>query len=587
MVATVGSIQVAFAADMARYEAALKRGEKATDTAAGRMSRNVQGLEARFSKLGGIAGNFGRGLLAGVAAGGLAGIVSGFGQVANSIASIRDEAQKAGLATKVFQEWKYVAQQARIPVDSVTDAFKELAIRADEFATTGKGSAAEAFARLGMSREEVQAKLRDPSALMLELIERTKALRNTAAGVRLFDELFGGTGGERMVSLLRQGEGEIRRQIQAANDLGIVIDDDLIDAADELDRKFQTVTTTVSTGLKKAIVEAAGALQGFIDRFRQIDARQTETLKAQLTEAEKRLTAAQDAKGRLGGLLDATVVKQIEATQREVDDLRRALVDRKLNEIRPQLESYSAGGVAEKGDRLGYVPPVTDNSGTRDRNAGAARNERDAVAELIAELQHELATLGMNETQKRIANELRRTGADAASKEGQEIAQLVTQIEAERAAQEALEEQQQRLAQAGDYAFGLFSDALGSIADGSVKAEDAVEKLALQLAVAAAQAALLGTGPLAGLFGGGMLGEGWSLPELSGSNAERVNRLADDVGPGVQDARLCAVPCDADMLQMTADAEDRRQVRRCRVDVLHLPHGLHEVDGVRLEAVAA
>src|SRR5690606_26365861 len=139
-------------------------------------------------------------------------------QMAKGIAEIGDEARKAGLSTRAFQEWRYVAEQARIPIDAITDAFKELAIRADEFAHTGKGSAAEAFARLGMTRQEVQEKLRNPSALMLELIERTKALRNTAAGVRIFDELFGGTGGERMVKLLQEGEGAIRDQIRAAND---------------------------------------------------------------------------------------------------------------------------------------------------------------------------------------------------------------------------------------------------------------------------------------------------------------------------------------------------------------------------------
>lgn len=586
MVATVGSIAVAFSADLARYEAALRQGEKRTDTAANRMARSVQGLEARFTKLGGIAATFGKGLLAGVAAGGMAGIITSFGRVANSIASIRDEAQKAGLATKTFQEWKYVAEQARIPVDSIADAFKELAIRADEFAVTGKGSAADAFARLGMSREEVQQKLRDPSALMLELIERTKALRNTAAGVRIFDELFGGTGGERMVSLLQQGEGEIRKQIQAANDLGIVIDDKLIDAADELDKKFRTITTTVSTGLKTAIVEAAEALQGFIDRFRQVEARQTATLQTQLKEAERNLKAAQER----GIMPDSVRQKQVAHSQAEVDRLRQVLRDRTLETIRPQLASMSEGGVATKGDRLGYVPPATDNSGTRERNASAARSERDAVAELISELQHELDTLGMNETQKRIANELRRSGADAASAEGQQIAQLITQIEAERAAQERLEEQQQRLAAAGDYAFGLFGDALGSIADGSVKAEDAVKKLAIQLAVAAAQAALLGSGPLGGLFngiGGTMLGKGWTLPEMSGRSPERVNQLANDVGPCVDDLRPGFIARDRDELDVTADAVDSWEVRRGRVDVLTCPHGFHDRERVRPQAIAA
>lgn len=588
MVATVGSIAVAFSADMKRYEAELKKGERLTDSATGRMSRSVQGLERRFDRMGGIVANFGRGLLAGVAAGGIAGIVSSFGRVAESIASIRDEAEKAGVTTRVFQEWKHVALQARIPVDSVTDAFKELAIRADEFAATGKGSAAEAFARLGMTRDEVQTKLRDPSALMLELIERTKALGNTAAGVRIFDELFGGTGGERMVSLLRQGEGEIRRQIQAAHDLGIVMDDELIDAADELDKKFRTITTTVSTGLKRAIVEAAEALQTFIDRFREVDNRQTETLRTQLAEAERNLRAAQEAEGRLGGIFDRAVQKQIETSQREVDRLRQVLRDRALETIRPQLESMNGGGVAPKGDRLGYVPPAPDNSGTRDRNAGAARNERDAVAELIAELQHELSLVGKTETEKRVMNELRRAGADAASAEGQQIAQLVTQIDAERAAQERLEEQQQKLAQAGDYAFGLFSDTLGSIVDRSASAEEAVKRLAIQLAVAAAQAALFGSGPLSGLLGGGLLsgmvGSTWTLDANSGSS---VDQFTDYVVPTVHDLGPCAVRCDGNHLYETAHTDKGGAVRCQRIDVRPRSHCLHDGDRVRREPVAA
>lgn len=50
--------------------------------------------------------------------------------------------------------------------------------------------------------------------------------------------------------------------------------------------------------------------------------------------------------------------------------------------------------------------------------------------------------------------------------------------------------------------FQMGTDALTGIIDGSMKAEDALKKLVLQLALAAAQSALLGSGPLAGLFGG-------------------------------------------------------------------------------------
>ncbi|MCB1511518.1 MAG: hypothetical protein KDJ36_11515, partial [Hyphomicrobiaceae bacterium] len=69
------------------------------------MERDMARATGRIqSMLGGIVGNFGKGLFAGVAAGGLAGIVKGFADVADSIASIRDEADKAGLTTKAFQE---------------------------------------------------------------------------------------------------------------------------------------------------------------------------------------------------------------------------------------------------------------------------------------------------------------------------------------------------------------------------------------------------------------------------------------------------------------------------------------------------
>lgn len=491
---------------MRGIETALKRPQAEMD----RVGQAAQRMEQRMAKAGGVLRSFGAGLMSGLAAGGVAGIAATLANVANGIARIGDEARKAGLSAKAFQEWKYVAEQSRIPVDAMTDAFKELAIRADEFAMTGKGSAAEAFARLGMSPEEVQAKLRNPSALMLELIERTKALRNTAAGVRIFDELFGGTGGERLVALLHQGEGAIRDQIKAANDLGLVLDDEVIKRADEIDRKFRAITTTVSSGLKSAIVSAATALQDFIDRFREVETRQTATLQTQLAEAERNLTAARE-RGIMPG---AARQKQIDHSQAEVDRLRAVLRERALQNVRPQLESLASGGVAAKGDRLGYVAPLPSDKkgGGRASSADAAEREAQAVRRLISELEHELSLIGASSVEKEIANTLRRAGVDASSAEGQKIAELVRQIDAETEALKRNEEAQKARTQALESLFQMGSDALISIADGSLKAEDAVKRLAVQLALAAVQAALLGSGPLAGLFGGGLFGGRMSVP---------------------------------------------------------------------------
>lgn len=182
-------------------------------------------------------------------------------------AALGDEAARAGLSLKVFQEWKAVAEDTRIPLDAMVDTFKELNIRADEFATTGKGSAAEAFARLGMSQDEVQRRLKDPSDLMLELIERTKALNDTAAATRIFDELFGGTGAEQAVRLLQLADGEIRKIIDSAHASGRVLDEEIVQRADEMDRRWSAAWRNFEANAKSAVLGAVMVLEDLRDVF--------------------------------------------------------------------------------------------------------------------------------------------------------------------------------------------------------------------------------------------------------------------------------------------------------------------------------
>ena len=186
--------------------------------------------------------------------------IRGVAQIAEGLAKIGDEAARAGLGAEEFQQWAYVAEQARIPVDAMVDAFKELSLRADELLTTGAGPAAEAFRRIGFNATDLKRKLQDPSALMDEIIDRTEKL-DRAARLRVFDEIFGGTGGERLVQLLDMGADKVRTMRDRAVDLGLVIDGDVIKKAAELDRKFSEITTRISTLAKTAVVELAEAIE--------------------------------------------------------------------------------------------------------------------------------------------------------------------------------------------------------------------------------------------------------------------------------------------------------------------------------------
>ncbi|TNH41273.1 hypothetical protein [Paracoccus haeundaensis] len=209
-------------------------------------------------KIGTLAASFAGGLVAGAAVGMFAGVTGSIATTIRSMAELGDEAKRAGLSAQSFQEWKYVADQNRVGVDALVDGFKELSLRADEFITTGKGSSAEAFTRLGFSAETLAKKLKDPSALMLEIMGRLEGL-DKAAQIRIADEVFGGTGGEQFVQLLGQGEGALQATIDRAHETGAVLDDELIRKAEEIDRRFSQLTGTVGNFAKRVVVEVVAA----------------------------------------------------------------------------------------------------------------------------------------------------------------------------------------------------------------------------------------------------------------------------------------------------------------------------------------
>lgn len=490
-------------------------------------------------------------------------------QTAEAVADVGREAKRAGVDVEAFQELKFVAEQNRIGVDALTDGLKELNLRADEFIATGKGPAAEAFGRLGFSSEELAEKLKDPSALFTEIIGKLQRF-DEAARIRIADEIFGGSAGERFVELVNLGEQGIRAQIDAARELGLVMDSDMIAKAEEVDRKFQVISSTIGTAVKGAIVDAVSAWFTFLDSFREFEQQQTRTLETRVTAndqerldierqildlrqqqreltdnardlgfgdkinadiaaLEARLRAISAENDRVETILSGrensappagpleTIDTSAEFIRRYREELALSNHERKVAAETQRILNEASGEGArlteEQARKLAEEKVARDEAeASRKASAGSADKEADAVRRVIAELEHELSLLGMSDTERRIANELRAAGAAATQRERDRIAALVSQIEAENAALERNRQATEARAQALDNLFQMGNDALMSLIDNSLKGEDALKRLALQLALAAAQAALLGTGPLAGLFGGGGLFGGSADP---------------------------------------------------------------------------
>lgn len=239
----------------------LRRGSKVATTA---MERDMLSSTARINQA--LAststriGAFGKAFIAGAVATGIAALTRGATEAVRSLAEVDRQARRSGVSVTAFQELKFVSEQSRIDVDTMVDGLKELQLRADEFVVTGKGSAADAFKRLGYNAKELTRRLEEPDELFLDIVKRMEDL-DRAAQIRVADEVFGGTGGERFVELLGQGEAGIRKMMTRAHELGAVIEEDTVAKAAELDRKFAEITQRISTLSKTIVVNLAGAIE--------------------------------------------------------------------------------------------------------------------------------------------------------------------------------------------------------------------------------------------------------------------------------------------------------------------------------------
>ena len=501
-----------------QLEKSMAKAGQVVDRSTSGMERRLKSFEssagASFAKVGKLAQASLAGLFAGVAAGGVGGLVAGFAAATKAVAELGDAAKMAGVSSKAFQEWRYVAEQARIPIDAMADGLKEMSIRSSEFAQTGKGSAAAAFQSLGLTPQEVKERLKDPSEFLLLLIDRTKQLNDTARGVQLFDELFGGTGGERMVSLLSQGEKGIRAQIKAANDLGIVINDDLINRAAELDAKFNTIVHTVGQNLKAAIVSASDSLVDFIDRWRATENQMAGTLTSRQAEVDsKRL----DLENKI---LETTNNQLLTQQQRNKAVGQYRIELQKLTE-----ESGAIAGalgkklpeVSKTTDRTftPITPPASGSGGSssRDKAIREAERERQAVTDLIAELDYEYSLIGKSAAQQDKMNALRQAGAAATAEEQLAIASKIDAINRE---SEAYEKTKAAAEEARDAA----RDFAGTLVDGFIEGASAAEVLGNALKNLGSRLINsgldslfnMGDGGLFSLFGGGGLGKNYFPP---------------------------------------------------------------------------
>lgn len=153
--------------------------------------------------------------------------------------------EKTGISVDVLSELKTGAERTGVGFDSVTVALKKFSV-AQTAAATGNVAQIAAFKNIGVSVDEIKSK--NPSALLLDVVDKFSKLQDGPAKAAAAVKLFGKAGSE-LIPLLNQGTEGLAK-------FNTGMSDDFADRA----KQFNNTLFDMGTQAKKLGVEVLGEL---------------------------------------------------------------------------------------------------------------------------------------------------------------------------------------------------------------------------------------------------------------------------------------------------------------------------------------
>ena len=526
MSATIGSVDVRLGADLRTLSAQLTKGEKRVGQYASKTDKQLSRVAASFVSSGKAAASF----LAPLKGALLASTIGGFLSLGGAIAGAKDSlaefdkiaksAKVAGFDSDAYQSLAYSADLAGVSIDKL-DAGLQAFRRNSSLAASEQGTLYTVLKKVNPELLR-QIQVSDSQAEKIRIVaDAMKAAKTETERVALATAAFG-RNGQALIPILTDGAAGLDEMQRKAQDLGIIVDRELLRRSEDLTDQLSTATKVMDLQFKSALVslapvlvstanlaaDVAKAIGSIADRMRDLDNRTAAGLDKRMTElglerltVENEILALKDKQANISGVLAQAERRLLdgEIAQRQARLDAIAAEEKKILEIQKGRNPTVALPPVEIG---GNVP---SGSKSRDAAAKAALREAQAVQDVIAALQREQSLLHATDAERRIAEELRRAGSAATADQREQIIGLVQAITAEEAALRKSNLAMEARRQSVEFLLSSTIDSLEGIVSGADSAADAFKKLALSIADAALQAALFGSGPFAGLGGGGIL----------------------------------------------------------------------------------
>jgi hypothetical protein len=405
-------------------------------------------------------------------------------------------AGKLGITTEALTKLEYAAKLSDVSQSALEGSLKKLSVTLTN-AQDPASKAAQAFNAIGLSARELIALPADQQ--LGRIGDALNNVENQSQRAALAQKIFGRSGIE-LLPILAEGSAGIRALGEEAERFGVVISGDLAARAglfnDNLDRLKSAASgvglavadqllgpmndlsteltelaqqketaegiATFITSIGTAVVWTANAISTTANVFKFLGesmaaavngpafgdlpriAQAIDELDSSIAVLQQRLQ-----RGETLNVVDAEQLKQLQAQR--VEMVRLQTESEKLLVSQQRANAQTAKAIDLQEIDIATLPrkrvaieavsaSLRTNTAATNAATTAAEAQQKRVAGAVDQLRFEVTQLGRNERAQRIAIALRNSGAEAASKEGQEIARLTGELYDHEAALAATEE---------------------------------------------------------------------------------------------------------------------------------------------------
>lgn len=258
-------------ADLNKSKAAFGENEKAAES----LGEEVEDAGEKSKGFGQALANAGK-----VAAAGLAAATAAVGAVVGGIAKmtisagyaaddLNTLAAQTGLSTETLQKFQFASEQIDVSVETMAGALSKVTKQMSA-ASSGTGSASEAFNKLGVSVTNTDGTLRDNEEVFNEVIAALGEIPNETERDALAMEIFGKSAAE-LNPLIMGGAEALQEYGEMAENAGLIMSQDTLDGLNKVSDAVDTFKATTSAagnvlmaGFAEPLAEVTDLATGYI-----------------------------------------------------------------------------------------------------------------------------------------------------------------------------------------------------------------------------------------------------------------------------------------------------------------------------------